>query len=129
MLNRVLAVAWALTPCPRLLVVISSLRSRACCHRHRASAELRPVSRISSRTFHGVAVSLAAGLGGELGHAGAQGGQVGEDLLVVAEQAEDLQPPALVEQLGPGSESGLAGVLDLLVGRGEGVAQSALVPQ
>ena len=47
----------------------------------------------------------------------------------MAEQADDLQPPGVVAELGQGSESRLAGVLELLVGQGAGVARAALVPQ
>jgi hypothetical protein len=46
-----------------------------------------------------------------------------EDLLPVALQVQDLQPLALVGELGPGPPAGLAGVVGLGVGEGEGLVE------
>jgi hypothetical protein len=72
---------------------------------------------------------VAGGLVEWLGHALPQCGEIGENLLVVAEQAEKLQPLALVAQLGPGPEPGLGGVLDGLVCESECLGRPALSAQ
>ena len=63
-LNRVQVSSCSPAPRSRWLAVISAVMSRHCCHRPSVSAELRPVSRMTSRTLHGSTVSLAPGRAG-----------------------------------------------------------------